>query len=149
MEKSVNNLPFLTLTCFCVHMCACLFMHEKAFCTTCCRASCLFEESNGNSRARVSTYATITLSVCVWFATATGVTVVRHAKPSLVVVATAVVLSLIRPLSGSTRMVIRSVISLVFNLVKARKAALTSSQSRTVPDEMLWTDKGQEVAECL
>lgn len=55
----------------------------------------------------------------------------------------------IRPLSGSTCMVIHSIILLVFNSVKARKATLTSSKSITGPVEMLWTDKGQEVAECL
>lgn len=85
--------------------------------------------------------------VCVWIVTATGVTVVWHTKPSLVVAVA--VLSLMRPLSGSTRTVSCSIILLVFNAVKARKAVLISSQSRTRPVEMLWNDKGQEVAEWL
>ncbi len=83
--------------------------------------------------------------VCVCSVTASGVTVVWHAKPSLV----AVVLSLIQPLSGSTCTVIRTVILLVYNSVKARKSILTSSRSTTGPVEMLWADKGQEVAVCL
>lgn len=62
-------------------------------------------------------------------------------KPSPVLV----VLSL----SGSTRTVSGCIILLVFNSVKARKAVLISSQSRTGPVEMLRNDKGQEVAECL
>lgn len=66
-------------------------------------------------------------------------------KPSPVLV----VLSLMEPLSGSTRTVSGCIILLVFNSVKARKAVLISSQSRTGPVEMLRNDKGQEVAECL
>ena len=72
------------------------------------------EESNGNSGVRVSTYAITTLCVCVCVCVCAhvwvvGVTVVCHAKPSLVVV-----LSLIRLPGGSTGAVIQGVILLVF-----------------------------------
>lgn len=63
MEIPVNNAPFLTLTCFRDLVGSRGFVHEKAFSGTCSGASCLFEESDGNSRVRVSTTTT---AVCVW-----------------------------------------------------------------------------------
>lgn len=65
----------------CIHffasMCVCLFMQGFLYGY---RASCLCEESNGNSRVRVSTYVRVKLCVNVELVTATGVMVAWRAK---------------------------------------------------------------------
>lgn len=138
MENSVNSLRFLTLTCFCVYVCACLFMHEKAFCTTCCRASCLFEKCSGNSRVRVSTYATTTGCVCVVFDCDRGHSCVTCQTQSGEGDGGGAVT---HPTTQWVNLYCHPRRNLaVFNSVKARKAVLTSSQPRTGPVEMLCTD---------
>ncbi len=141
-KNSVNALPSLTLTCFLLAY-SCMRKHfapHAAGPVVCLKSP--METAGLGFQPMLQLRC-----LCVWFSTVTGVTHVWHAKPSLV--AAAVALSLIWPLSGSTRTVISRIVLPLFNSVKARKAVLTSWQCRTGPVEMLWTDKGQEVAECL
>ena len=139
LEKICTCLNFSHVDLFpsqCVHALARSCM-RKLFCTTCCRASCLFEESDGNSGVRVSTYATTKLCVCVHLVcwghscvtgqTQSGGGAVTHPTTRWV----------------NSQCHLRCNLARVFNSFKARKAVLTSSRLRTGPD------KGQEVVECL
>lgn len=121
MENSVKNLHFLTLTCFF------FFFLDLYVCMRTLAYSCMRKLFAPHAAGPViclkSAVETAGLGfqpmplVCVWVGTATGVTVVLHAKPLVVVVVVvaAVVLSLMQQLRGSTCAEICGIILSVFN----------------------------------